>query len=86
MIGRMTTAVEYASEESSPWGALRLIAGNANPALAQRISDKIGGVRTRAKHCSGRTWEWVGQSRSPSMAPIGRPPCGGPPCAGPIGM
>jgi ribose-phosphate pyrophosphokinase len=42
MIGRMTTAVEYASEESSPWGALRLIAGNANPALAQRISDKIG--------------------------------------------
>jgi ribose-phosphate pyrophosphokinase len=42
MIGRMTTAVEYASEESSPWGALRLIAGNANLALAQRISDKIG--------------------------------------------
>jgi ribose-phosphate pyrophosphokinase len=42
MIGRLTTAVEYASEESSPWGALRLIAGNANPALAQRISDKIG--------------------------------------------
>ena len=42
MIGRMTTAVEYASEESSPWGALRLIAGNANQALAQKISDKIG--------------------------------------------
>jgi ribose-phosphate pyrophosphokinase len=42
MIGRMTSAVEYASEESSPWGALRLIAGNANQALAQRISDKIG--------------------------------------------
>ena len=29
MIGRMSTAVEYASEESSPWGALKLIAGNA---------------------------------------------------------
>jgi ribose-phosphate pyrophosphokinase len=42
MIGRMTTAVEYASEESSPWGALRLIAGNANQALAQKISEEIG--------------------------------------------
>ncbi|MDQ6919686.1 MAG: ribose-phosphate pyrophosphokinase [Candidatus Dormibacteraeota bacterium] len=38
----MTTAVEYASEESSPWGALRLIAGNANQALAQKISEEIG--------------------------------------------
>jgi ribose-phosphate pyrophosphokinase len=42
MIGRMTSAVEYASEESSPWGALRLIAGNANLALAQKISAEIG--------------------------------------------
>jgi ribose-phosphate pyrophosphokinase len=42
MIGRVSTAVEYASEESSPWGALRLIAGNANRELAQRISDEIG--------------------------------------------
>jgi ribose-phosphate pyrophosphokinase len=42
MIGRMTTAVEYASEESSPWGALRLIAGNANQSLAQKISEEIG--------------------------------------------
>jgi ribose-phosphate pyrophosphokinase len=42
MIGRMTTAVEYASEESSPWGALRLIAGNANLTLAQKISEEIG--------------------------------------------
>ena len=42
MIGRMSTAVEYASEESSPWGALKLIAGNANRDLAQKISDEIG--------------------------------------------
>ena len=42
MIGRLSTAVEYASEESSPWGALKLIAGNANRELAQRISDEIG--------------------------------------------
>ena len=42
MIGRMSTAVEYASEESSPWGALKLIAGNANRELAQRISEEIG--------------------------------------------
>ena len=25
MIGRVQTAVEYASEEASPWGALKLI-------------------------------------------------------------
>jgi ribose-phosphate pyrophosphokinase len=42
MIGRMSTAVEYASEESSPWGALKLLAGNANRELAQRISDEVG--------------------------------------------
>jgi len=42
MIGRMTTAVEYASEESSPWGALRLIAGNANLVLAEKISEEVG--------------------------------------------
>src|SRR5205807_8760207 len=42
MIGRMSTAVEYSSEESSPWGALKLIAGNANRELAQRISEEIG--------------------------------------------
>ena len=41
MIGRVSTAVEYASEESSPWGALKLIAGNANRELAQKISDAI---------------------------------------------
>ena len=42
MIGRVSTAVEYASEESSPWGALKLIAGNANRDLAQKISAEIG--------------------------------------------
>ena len=42
MIGRLQTAVEYASEETSPWGELKLIGGNANPELAQLISDEIG--------------------------------------------
>jgi len=42
VIGRVSTAVEYASEESSPWGALKLIAGNANRDLAQKISVEIG--------------------------------------------
>src|SRR5437879_8163166 len=39
MIGRLTTAVEFAGEEASPWGALKLIAGSANPELAARISE-----------------------------------------------
>ncbi len=42
MIGRLTTAVEFAGEEASPWGALKLIGGSANPELAGRISDKLG--------------------------------------------
>jgi ribose-phosphate pyrophosphokinase len=42
MIGRLTTAVEFTGEEASPWGALKLIAGSANPDLAQRISDQLG--------------------------------------------
>ena len=41
MIGRLTTAVEYAGEEASPWGALKLLGGSANPELAQRISDEL---------------------------------------------
>jgi ribose-phosphate pyrophosphokinase len=41
VIGRIQTAVEFAGEESSPWGALKLIAGSANPELAQRISTII---------------------------------------------
>jgi ribose-phosphate pyrophosphokinase len=42
MIGRLTSAVEYASEESSPWGALKLISGDANPKLAEAIAQEIG--------------------------------------------
>jgi ribose-phosphate pyrophosphokinase len=41
LIGRLTTAVEFAGEEASPWGALKLIGGSANPALAQKISDLL---------------------------------------------
>ena len=41
MIGRLTTAVEFAGEEASPWGALKLIGGSANPELSQRISEKL---------------------------------------------
>ncbi len=41
MIGRIQTAVEFAGEEASPWGALKLIAGSANPLLAGRISEKL---------------------------------------------
>ncbi|HUZ85447.1 MAG TPA: ribose-phosphate pyrophosphokinase [Candidatus Baltobacterales bacterium] len=49
MIGRIQTAVEYASEESSPWGALKLIAGSANPLLAGRISEKLSVPLTDAR-------------------------------------
>src|ERR687884_1700548 len=42
MIGRVSTAVEYASEESSPWGGLKLIAGNANRDLAALIGKELG--------------------------------------------
>jgi ribose-phosphate pyrophosphokinase len=42
MIGRLQTAVEYASEESSPWGELRLLSGDANPELARLVSEEIG--------------------------------------------
>ncbi|HXM73439.1 MAG TPA: ribose-phosphate pyrophosphokinase [Candidatus Dormibacteraeota bacterium] len=41
MIGRLTTAVEFTGEEASPWGALKLIGGSANPALSERISEKL---------------------------------------------
>jgi ribose-phosphate pyrophosphokinase len=41
VIGRLTTAVEFTGEEASPWGALKLIGGSANPELAQRISEKL---------------------------------------------
>jgi ribose-phosphate pyrophosphokinase len=49
VIGRLQTAVEYAGEEASPWGAMKLIAGSANAALAQRISDKLGVPLTDAR-------------------------------------
>jgi ribose-phosphate pyrophosphokinase len=49
LIGRLTSAVEYAGEEASPWGALKLIAGSANPELAGRISDKLGVPLTDAR-------------------------------------
>src|SRR5947208_3638849 len=42
MIGRVQPAVEFASEEASPWGELKLIAGNANPELAREISKELG--------------------------------------------
>ncbi|MGH7902993.1 MAG: ribose-phosphate diphosphokinase [Candidatus Dormibacteraceae bacterium] len=42
MIGRVQTAVEFASEESSPWGELKLISGTAHPALAELISRELG--------------------------------------------
>jgi ribose-phosphate pyrophosphokinase len=41
VIGRLTTAVEFAGEEASAWGALKLIGGSANPALSQSISEKL---------------------------------------------
>src|SRR5579859_7022247 len=43
MIGRVTTtAVEYAGEETSPWGELKLISGTANPRLASAIAAEAG--------------------------------------------
>jgi ribose-phosphate pyrophosphokinase len=42
VIGRLTTAVEFTGEEASPWGALKLLGGSANPELSQRISDRLG--------------------------------------------
>ena len=42
MIGRLQSAVEFSSEAGSPWGELKLIAGSANPDLAQRISTELG--------------------------------------------
>src|SRR2546429_2293788 len=42
MIGRLQTAVEFASEDASPWGELKLISGSAHPDLASLISDEVG--------------------------------------------
>lgn len=52
MIGRVQTAVEFASEDVSPWGELKVLSGTANPELAERIAAEIGipvtdsGIRT----------------------------------------
>src|SRR3981081_1830518 len=42
MIGRLPRPVVLRGEDASRWGALKLIAGSANPELAQRISEKLG--------------------------------------------
>ncbi len=42
MIGRLGTTVEFASEEGSPWGELKLIAGRGNPELGRLVSEEIG--------------------------------------------
>ncbi len=42
MIGRLQTAVEFSSEDVSPWGELKLIGGTANPDLARVISEVVG--------------------------------------------
>src|ERR671923_1732807 len=43
MIGRVQTgAIEFATEEASPWGELKLISGNANPELSHEISKELG--------------------------------------------
>ena len=41
MIGRLQPAVEYSGTEASPWGELKLIAASGNPALAEKISEKL---------------------------------------------
>ena len=42
MIGRLQSAVEFVAESASPWGELKLLAGSANPALAEKISGVLG--------------------------------------------
>lgn len=42
MIGRMQTAVEFAGEDTSPWGELKLICGTANRELAELIAQEVG--------------------------------------------
>ncbi|TMB47665.1 MAG: ribose-phosphate pyrophosphokinase [Chloroflexi bacterium] len=37
----MQPAVEYSGTEASPWGELKLIAASGNPALAEKISEKL---------------------------------------------
>jgi ribose-phosphate pyrophosphokinase len=42
VIVRPGSAVEFQSEEASPWGELKLLCGTANPELARLIADEIG--------------------------------------------
>lgn len=42
MIGRPMTTVEFTNQDTSPWGELKLIAGTANPELAELISEETG--------------------------------------------
>ncbi|HEX6488558.1 MAG TPA: ribose-phosphate pyrophosphokinase [Candidatus Dormibacteraeota bacterium] len=42
MIVRPGSAVEFQSEEASPWGELKLLCGSANPELAELIAREIG--------------------------------------------
>lgn len=42
MISRLQSAIEFASEDTSPWGELKLISGTANLELGQQISKEIG--------------------------------------------
>src|SRR6266704_2898850 len=49
MIGRLQTAVEYVAESASPWGELKLLGGSANPALSEKISEKLDVPLTDAR-------------------------------------
>ncbi|MBO0684787.1 MAG: ribose-phosphate pyrophosphokinase [Candidatus Dormibacteraeota bacterium] len=42
MISRLQSAIEFASEDTSPWGELKLISGTANLELGRQISKEIG--------------------------------------------
>lgn len=54
MIGRVQPTVEFAGEENSPWGAMKLIAGTANPDLARLIGKELDVELTdpRVRHFS----------------------------------
>lgn len=54
MIGRLGTAVEFAREEVSPWGGLKLIPGSGHVELASLVSEAVGVALTdpRVRHFS----------------------------------
>ncbi len=49
MIVRPGSAVEFQSEETSPWGELKLLCGSSNPELAELIGREIGVPLTDAR-------------------------------------